>query len=144
MTITLWYLIAMPAWILVLITAASRLSDMGRDQWHVVDHFHRAGLLGMFCAAGIAIMMPFSEDAGRYIAGTWRGALVAWSLATIWVTKRDSIPWWDNIIGVHRATAEWKDLRWSQRVKAELDVLWNGFTPRRYRKPMAGPQGKLP
>lgn len=140
------WIMGLPAWVIVLITAAARLHVMRRDQWLVVDHLHRLGLVGVATVAGIAIFLPFTDDAPTTLA-PWRDALltsVAWSMSFIWVTKRDTIPWWDSILGIHRKHEGWKDLPWHKRLRAELDVLWNGFKPSRHREMMAGPKGKLP
>lgn len=139
-----FYLIAFPAWLIVLVTACARLADMGRDEWAFIDHVRRAGYIGAGVAAVSMLVAPFATDHWLYAESTWRGTVIALSWAAVWMAKRDTMPWWDFILGVHRKTELWKALGWRARIRGEWRALTASFKPKRYRQPMAGPQGPLP
>ena len=139
-----WYLIAFPAWCILIVTAGARLADMGREQWAVTDHARRLGMIGAAVAAASMLVTPFARDGWLYGESTWRGCLLAWSWALVWLTTPGMPPWWDFILGVHRQTAEWKGLGVFARIRGEFRALRASFQPRRRRPPMAGPQGPLP
>lgn len=139
-----WYLIAAPAWVVLIVTAFARLADMDRSQWTITDHVRRLGMMGAAAAAAAMLVTPFAEDHWLYASSTWRGCLLAWSWALVWLTTPGMPPWWDFILGVHRRTAEWKGLGAFARIRGELRALRDSFRPRRHRKPMAGPKGPLP
>lgn len=139
-----WYLIAFPAWCILVLTAGARLADMGRDQWALTDHVRRLGMIGVAVAAASMLVTPFAEDGWLYGESTWRGTLLAWSWAFVWITTPGMPPWWDFILGVHRRTELWKGMGLRARLRGEWRALRASFKPRRYREPMAGPQGPLP
>lgn len=130
----LMYLIAFPAWLVIAITALARLHDMDRNQWAPIDHVYRIGLIGAGMGSIVAMAIPFSADAAQYIASTWRGPLIAWSWALIWIAKRDTVPWWDFILGVHRDGITWRNTHPARRLQLELRALRDSFTPRRNRR----------
>lgn len=136
MNTALVYLLSIPAWLILLATTGARLADMGRDEWKFTDHVRRAGLVGIAVVAAVMLALP------QYASLV--GLVMAWSLAVVWIVKKDELPWWDIILGVHRSPAEWSALGFRARVRLELKAIAASFKPRRYRKPMAGPVGKLP
>lgn len=139
-----WYLLAFPAWIIVMITAAARLHDLGRDSWELRHHVRRAGLVGVGAVAVVMIATPFTEDRWFYQAATWRTVMISWSWAIVWLTTEGMPPWYDYILGVHRNVEHWKTLGWRERARLEWSALRASFRPRRRRQPMVGPQGPLP
>lgn len=138
-----WYLIAVPAWIIVILTATARLHDLGRDQWELRYHVRRVGLTGVGAIAAIMLATPFTTDGWFYAVPTLRSAMIAWSWALVWLTTEGVPPWADYILGVHRRTEEWKVLGWRARLRGEWKALRDSFRPRR-RRPLDGPQGPLP
>lgn len=139
-----WYLLAAPAWLVVLITAAARLHDLGRDQWEFRHHARRIGLMGVGTIAAVMLATPMTADRWFYAEPTWRQAMIAWSWATVWLTTEGVPPWYDYILGVHRQTEHWKALGWRGRILGEWSALRASFRPRRRRPPLVGPQGPLP
>lgn len=135
-TATLVYLLSIPAWLCLLATTGARLADMGRDEWAATDHARRVGLIGIAVVSGVMLAMPQFTNLVSLA--------MSWSLSIVWVVKKDELPWWDLILGVHRSPAEWSALGWRTRIRLELKAIADSFRPRRYRKPMAGPVGKLP
>lgn len=139
-----WYLFAVPAWIVVIITAAARLHDLGREHWALRYHVRRVGLTGVGAIAAIMLSTPFTADHWLYADPTWRTAMIAWSWALVWLTTENMPPWWDYILGVHRQTEQWKALGLRGRIRGEIQALRESFRPRRRRPPLTGPQGPLP
>lgn len=139
-----WYLLAVPAWLILIITAAARLHDLGREHWAMRYHVRRVGLICVGAIAAVMLATPFTSDRWFYAAPTWRGAMLAWSWALVWLTTEGVPPWYDYILGVHRQTEQWKALGWRGRLRGELQALRDSFRPRRRRRPLAGPQGPLP
>lgn len=139
-----YYLLNAPAWVILFLTATARLADMDRTQWAAVDHARRIGYVMGATAFVVMLYAPLSKEAWAFPTSTWRGSLLAWSWAITAVTTPGMPPWWDFILGVHRRTHMWKNLTWRARFLAELRALRDSFKPRRMRKPLAGPQGKLP
>ena len=103
-----WYLLAVPGWLIIIITAAARLHDLGREHWALRFHLRRIGLAGVGAVAAIMLATPFTEDHWLYAAPTWRSTMIAWSWALVWLTTEGVPPWYDYILGVHRRTDEWK------------------------------------
>lgn len=140
----IWYLLAVPAWCILLVTAASRLTGMGRDEWSVAAHLRRAGLIGCAVAAMTMLATPFAKDGWLYGDSTWRGVLISWALAIDWITTPGMPPWWDFVLGVHRRTDEWKHKGLRARLNGEWHALVESFKPRRSRPEDAAKYGKLP
>ncbi len=139
-----WYLVAVPAWLIIIVTAAARLHDLGREHWAIRYHVRRIGLMGVGAIAAIMLTTPFTVDRWFYAAPTWRSAMIAWSWALVWLTTEGVPPWYDYILGVHRQTEQWRAMGWRARLRGEWLALRASFRPRRRRPPMAGPQGPLP
>lgn len=139
-----WYLLAFPAWIIVIITAAARLADLGNDHWAIRHHVRRIGLIGVGAIAVVMVATPFTADRWFYSPSTWRGTMIAWSWAIVWLTTEGLPPWYDYILGVHRQTEQWKTMGWRARLRGEWQALRASFRPRRLRAPMTGPQGPMP
>ena len=140
----IWYLLAAPGWFFVVITAATRLADMGKDEWKLRDHTRRLGLMGAGALGTVMLLTPFVTDGWLYDDSTWRGTLMAWSWALVWLTSPNMPPWWDTVLGVHRTTEEWKSYSWRRRLAVEWRALRSSFKPRRFKPPLAGPKGPLP
>lgn len=134
-----WFLIAVPAWLIIIATAAARLADLGRDQWELRHHLRRIGLTGVGAIAAVMLATPFTTDRWFYAAPTWRSVAIAWSWALVWLTTENIPPWWDYILGVHRHTEQWKALGWRGRIAGEIRALRDSFRPRRRRAPGVAP-----
>lgn len=129
----LWYMLCVPAYIVLVLTAAARLHDMGRDKMAKRDHVRRIGLIGVGAIAGVMLLTPWTIDHWFYSPPTWRGFVLAWSWALVWLTTEGLPPWWDYLLGVHRQTELWARLGWRARVAGEIRALRDSFRPRRYR-----------
>lgn len=127
----LFYVLAFPAWLVIIITAAARLHDLGRDQWALRHHVRRIGLIGIGAVAAIMLATPWTSDHWLYAEPTWRSTMLAWSWALVWLTTEGMPPWWDYILGVHRDTTSWQALPWRRRLLAEWQALRASFRPRR-------------
>lgn len=134
-----FYLFSVPAWLVVLITAAARLADLGREHWALRFHARRIGLAAVGASAAIMLATPFTQDHWLYAAPTWMTLLLSWSWAIVWLTTEGMPPWWDYILGVHRQTASWKYLGWRARLAGEWTALRASFRPRRSRPPTVPP-----
>lgn len=140
-----WYWIAVPGWMLVMITAATRLHDLGRLDWEVRHHIRRIGLIGIGAIAFVMVMTPWTEDRWFYAPATWRSAAIAWSWSVVWLTTEGLPPWWwDYFYGIHRKTATWRNATLREKIGIEWRAVKDIFKPRRRRHPLPGPQGPLP
>lgn len=139
----LWYLLTVPAWIVLVITATARLADIGPKQWKLRDHFRRLGLIGIGVIAAVGLATPFTMDSWIYDEPDIRYFGVSWAWAVVWMTTEGMPPWWDYILGVHRHTEEWAGLGWRARMRGEWKAMLASFKPRRYRSAMTGPEGPL-
>lgn len=128
-----FYLISLPAWVIIIITAAARLHDLGAGHKAARWHVRRAGLSGVACVAAIMLATPFTENHWVYAEATWQTAMIAWSWSAVWLTTEGMPPWWDYILGVHRATDEWKGMTFRARIGFELRALAASFRARRNR-----------
>lgn len=133
-----WYLLSVPAYLILIITAAARLADLGKEHMQAIHHVRRIGLMGVGCIAAVLLLTPWTTDRWFYSAPTWRGAALAWSWALVWVSTENLPPWWDYILGVHRRTEEWGALGWRGRFAGEIAALRDSFKPRRYRPTVEG------
>ena len=140
----LWYLLAAPAWVVILITAAARLHDLGREQWAMRYHIRRVGLMLVGMMAAIMLATPFTADSRFYEPPGWRQFALAWSWSLVWLTTEGLPPWWNYILGVHRQTDEWARMGFIARVRGELRALRKSFTARRHHRDPIGPKGPLP
>lgn len=90
--------LAVPAWIILAITAAVRLCDITAigKRWFV----RRMGMIFICSAAVTLIMAPIL---GYTLAfPTWRTLVFVWGFALAWLTTPNMPPWWKYISG------EWK------------------------------------
>lgn len=131
-----WFLLAAPGWLVIVITAAARLHDMGAEQWQLRYHFRRLGLIGVGAIGTVMLLTPFTQDRWFYAPATWRGAMIAWSWALVWLTTEGIPPWYDYVLGVHRKTDAWKAMGWRGRLAGEWRALRASFRPRRRRAPV--------
>lgn len=93
-----------PACVVVLLTCFAWLNDMGPENSGWIDHARRIGL--SLLGGGIALVGA-SLFAPGYVM-PWRGVILIWGLAIVFVTQPRQIPWWDYITGRYR---EFGDLR---------------------------------
>lgn len=128
-----WFLLSVPAWLIILITAAARLHDLGPHNWSLRFHVRRLGLIGVGVIATVMMITPFTADRWFYAPPTWRGTLIAWSWAMVWLTTEGMPPWYDYILGVHRRTEAWQAMGWRGRLLGEVRALRASFRPRRHR-----------
>lgn len=128
-----WYLLAVLPWLVVAITAAIRLADLGPEAWARRDHARRLGLIGLGAIALVQAFGPWCAGWWAYARPTWEGAVVAWSLALVLTTTPGLPPWWDLVLGVHRDTATWKAQGWRARIRGELAALRDSFRLTRHR-----------
>lgn len=125
-----WYLVAAPAWGVLALTAAARLSDMRRDQWSVPEHVRRLGMIGVGVMSVVMLATPFLRDTWWYDPATWKMAAFSWSWALVWLTTPAMPPWYDFILGVHRRTEEWAGHGIRARLLGEWRALRDSFCPR--------------
>lgn len=130
----IWYLLAVPGWLVIIITATARLHDlagMRALRWH----FRRAGLAGAGTIAAIMLFTPFANDGWLYAEPTWKSTMISSSFALVWLTTEGIPPWWNYILGVHRIEAPWQNMGLFARIRFELRALRESFRPRRQRDP---------
>lgn len=137
-----WYVLSFPAWLILGITAAARLADIGRDQWAIRDHVRRVGLIGVGMVSLVELFAPYTAGWWHYAGATWESALVAWSWTFVWLTTPGMPPWWDFILGVHRNTDAWRDMGLRARIRGELRALRDSFRLRRKADRWAPPAGR--
>lgn len=125
-----WYFIGAPAWALLGMTAAARLSDMRRDQWSIREHVRRLGMIGVGGMSALMLATPFVVDTRVYSPTTWKLAAFAWSWALVWITTPGMPPWYDFMLGVHRRTEEWAGHGWRARLLGEWRALRDSFCPK--------------
>lgn len=136
-----WFVIALPAWMIIIITAAARLHDLGRDKWGLRYHVRRIGLTCVGSIAAVMMLTPFTADSWMYAEPSWRQAMIGWSWALVWLTTDGMPPWYDYILGVHRRTEAWRHLSFRERLRAEWTALRESFRPDRNKdRPYAGPE----
>ena len=135
-----WYLVSFPAWLILAVTAAARLSDIGPHQWAMHDHFRRLGIIGVGVTSLCTICVPLASDWWRFHTAGWQDAAMAWSWALVWITTPGTPPWWDFILGVHRRTDVWRELGLWARIRGEARALRDSFRPRRRRPDYQSPE----
>lgn len=128
-----WYFLSVPAYLVLIITAAARLADLGKQHMELIHHVRRVGLMGVGLIAAVLLLTPWTTDRWFYSMPTWRSFVLAWSWALVWLTTESLPPWYDYILGVHRRTDQWAGLGWRGRLAGEIAALRDSFKPRRYR-----------
>lgn len=128
-----WYFLSVPAYLVLIITAAARLADLGKQHMDPIHHVRRIGLMGVGLIAAVLLVTPWTIDRWFYSPPTWRAAVLAWSWSLVWLTTENLPPWYDYILGVHRRTELWASLGWRARLAGEIAALRDSFKPRRYR-----------
>lgn len=139
-----WYMLALPAWLILSVTAAARLADMGPSQWAIRDHFRRLGIIAVGVSVLCRMFTPLAEATGAFDVIDWQDPAMAWGWALVWITTPATPPWWDYILGVHRRTELWHGLGFAARIRGELQALRDSFRPRRYRPEYQGPDKREP
>lgn len=127
----LWYIAAVPAYFILILTAVARLADLGREDWELRHHLRRLGLIGIGTMVAVFLASPISENDVFDIETTWYLTVFVWAWALVWTTTEHLPPWYDYILGVHRRTELWKNLSWKERLGMELKAIRQSFTPRR-------------
>jgi hypothetical protein len=90
------YLVSLPAYLLIIITALARVNDIRPTQASKRWQFRRFGLSLVAAACGMFALMPFGE-VPRY--PTWLATGFTWGLAFSWLTTPNMPPWWRYIAG---------------------------------------------
>lgn len=92
-TMTLWYVLAAPAWLLILFTVIARLNDIKRSQRSKRWIFRRIGLAGSIGVCVVMLARPFTISAFYTPDPTWFGSLIAWSWLLQLMTTPNQPPW---------------------------------------------------
>lgn len=105
------YLIAIPAYIVIGLTALARgnaIKEIG-SQWDVRR-------MGFALAGATALMYGIGPLFDQY--PSWRSVLIAWGVALVWLTTPNMIPWWEWMTG------EWKEDQLLERAKKFIKSLF--------------------
>lgn len=133
-----WYLLSLPALLVLVTTAAIRLADLGPKDKAIRDHARRIGLIGVGFASAMQAIGPLFLGWWQYFsAATWESCLVVWAWCLVWLTTPGMPPWYDLVLGVHRNTDAWRALGWRARIRGELRAIRDSFRLTRNR-----PQGQ--
>ena len=93
------WLVAIPADIIIALTALARLNDMPKDQTSKRSQVRRLGFLMAGVAAvgyiGIALGGPPQYP-------PWKSVMLQWGVALAWLTTPGMPPWWRYISGDYR------------------------------------------
>lgn len=125
---TLFYLLSLPAMIVIFLTAVARLDDIGRDKKGAMWNVRR---LGFFLSAVFAILMmamPFTESGTSALV--WVVAIGVNGQAMVWLTTpatQAGVPPWHMLItGEYRKEGVvFRTL--SQRIRHEIAGVWWSF-----------------
>lgn len=98
---TVWYLLSLPAVVVIMLTAIARLNDVTRTQTGIRWNVRRAGLFSSAIFAIVFIAAPFTES-GRELPVSWVTMLGLYGWAKVWLTTPGMPPWDVYIIGLHR------------------------------------------
>lgn len=123
---TIWYLLAFPAFVVIFLTSVARLDDIRKNQKEARWIIRRAGFFFSAIYAILRLAMPFVE-AGREVGTTWVTCIGVWGWAWVWLTTPGMPPWHMFITGEHRkedAVAR----TFYQRVRHELAGFIYSFT----------------
>lgn len=101
---TVWYLIALPAVVVIMLTAIARLNDVTRKQTGTRWNVRRAGFFFSAIFAIVFIAAPFTES-GRELPVNWVTVLGIYGWAKVWLTAPGMPPWDVYISGRHRKVA---------------------------------------
>lgn len=94
--------LALPADIIILLTAIARLNDLGTEKHSKRWQVRRMGFIFAGVAALGFILTPF-ETIPQY--ASWKGLLLHWGVALTWFTTPNMPPWWKYINGDFRKGA---------------------------------------
>lgn len=98
---TVWYLLSLPAVVVIMLTAIARLDDVTRTQTGIRWNVRRAGLFFSAIFAIVFIAAPFTES-GQELPVNWVTALGIYGWAKVWLTTPGMPPWDVYITGLHR------------------------------------------
>lgn len=90
------WLLALPAFVVVFLTAIARLDSMTIDDMSLRAQFKR---LSMATAGSAAIAYAIAPFATPSLYPTWLMTGFAWSVAGAWITTPHQPPWWRLITG---------------------------------------------
>jgi uncharacterized membrane protein len=93
-----YWLIAPPCSI-ILLTAIARVNDMSAEARSWKWHLRKLGFILSGTAAVAYLTIPFTV-AAHWPA--WSSVMLAWGVATAWLTTPNMIPWWRYISGEFR------------------------------------------
>lgn len=88
------YYTALPALLVILITAIARVNDIQKDQVSKRWQVRRAGLSIIAGASAVLMIAPF---AGASLS--WGTVALCWGFALTWLTTPEMPPWWRWISG---------------------------------------------
>ena len=131
---TLSYFFAIPAYVIIILTAVARLADLGRENWELRHHLRRLGLITIGTLTAILLVSPLSSNDIFDIETEWHRTVFVWGWALVWTTTESQPPWYDYILGVHRRTEQWKGLGYRARLMGEWFAIKQSFKPRRTKK----------
>lgn len=97
--------LVMPACLIVLLTCFAWLNDMGPEDNGWIDHARR---IGLSLLGGGIVLVAASVFALPYVM-PWRGVILIWGMALVFLTQPKQIPWWDYITGRHREYTGFRD-----------------------------------
>lgn len=98
---TLWYLLALPAVLVIMLTAIARLNDLTKKERGIRWNVRRSGFFFAAIFAIVFVAAPFTES-GRDLPVNWVTVLGLYGWAKVWVTTPGMPPWDAYITGLHR------------------------------------------
>ena len=122
-----WFWVSLPGWLVIAITAFTKLGELTRNQWNLRWQARRLGFIGAGTIAAVMILTPISEDFWLYSEPTWRSAAIAWSWGLVWMTADNQPPWYMYFSGDHRRVVEWAHLNYWGKAKAEFLAFVDSF-----------------
>lgn len=103
-----WYswLAALPASLIIFLTAVARLDAIGADQTSTLYQFRRMGLTLFGAGVAMFTLGPFAEAP---VFPTWLLVGLLWGFALTGLTTPDQPPWWKLITGEYRVKRKKKE-----------------------------------
>lgn len=135
----IWYLLSVPALMVILVSAITRANDIPNDALHKALRWQvrRIGLLLVAAASVMELLTPFTLSRMSLGEVTWLHAALFWGWALTWFTTPYMPPWWRYILGDHRFGKSFSLLN-------EVRALWNSFNARSDASCCAGERRKEP
>ncbi len=82
----IWWLLAMPAWLVVAAAAVACLNDIEPKPFRRRWLQRRIGPSALFVSAVVVLTRPFTLSAFYTPEPTWISAIIAWGVAVTWLT----------------------------------------------------------